>query len=241
MGSDNERIAPMRPISELVTPLVTGVTVEPTPAQPVAGPFDEAEDITAWRRRYVPRRFFGVTSERAPKAFTDVIEQVISLIKRSRRSPGLLFSADVGRGKTSALWLMAEEIMFLDQGIGISALVAWPEMCLFTNHFRLQRALREWDARRDEDKSMPRPFWVRHLFLDELSTDMDDKSGWNLTLLQEFINYRWEHCLPTYVATNLTLDELEKTPGWGRIVDRLRDKSWMITAVVSTGGSMRRS
>ena len=241
MGLDSERIAPMKPISEVVTPLMTGVTVEPVPAQSTAPPFDEVEDITAWRRRYVPRRFVGVTAERAPKAFADVIDQVIGLAKQHQQPLGVLFSADVGRGKTSALWLMAEEIMFRAQDTGTSARKVWLETCLFTNHFRLQRELREWDARRDEGKVMPRAFWVQHLFLDELSTDMDDKSGWNLTLLQELINYRWEHCLPTYVATNLTLDELEKTPGWGRIVDRLRDKSWMITAVVSSGGSMRRS
>lgn len=77
------------------------------------------------------------------------------------------------------------------------------------------------------------------LMIDDLGRGFDDKSGWNLSLADEFFNWRWEHNLPVIVTTNKTAQELRSWPGWERIVDRLADPNY--TIATNVGGKSKRS
>jgi hypothetical protein len=90
----------------------------------------------------------------------------------------------------------------------------------------------------ENNDESPRYNDSRIMMIDDLGRAYEDKSGWNLSLQEEFFNYRWEHQLPTFVTTNYTSDDLRKWEGWQRIVDRLGDKNWM-TAYIIPGGSKR--
>lgn len=76
------------------------------------------------------------------------------------------------------------------------------------------------------------------LLLDDLGRGYDDKSGWNLSLQDEYFDYRWKNNLPTFVTTNLTRDQLRSWAGWERIVDRLGDPNWM--SAFTLGGDSKR-
>jgi len=206
------------------------------------------EYLTEWRERTIPPRFRRLDTGRIHQGFRPVYNRVVESFK-TEEPIGALLCGDVGKGKTSVLWMLAYELMLVHARSGLSPLGEWESNCRFVDYFQLQIILREFYERgRGESSraiagsaSVPEVGWRRYLFIDDLGAGFEDKAGWNLSLLQQLINYRYEHCLPTYITTNKTLEELDAMAGWSRIVDRLRDKNWMITAVASSGESMRRT
>lgn len=45
--------------------------------------------------------------------------------------------------------------------------------------------------------------------------------------LQQLIDYRWVYRKPTWITSNLSIEDLKQIPGYARIVSRLSDRSWM--------------
>jgi DNA replication protein DnaC len=76
------------------------------------------------------------------------------------------------------------------------------------------------------------------LLLDDIGRGQDDNSGWNISLQEEFFDYRWKRKLPTFITSNITPSAFRSWPGWGRIVRRLADEDWMITIVIKSDKSM---
>lgn len=199
-------------------------------------------------RRHVPRRFRGVVPEKIHPGFREAVAESIASLE-TEAPKGLLLTGDVGKGKTATLWLVARTVVthLCKPAHLLTATVPpweppWDGHCLFVGQFELVRQLRDhYGGSEGEAGQYPPCFWRQYLFIDDLGTSFDDRRGWNLGLLQQLVNYRWENCLPTYVSTNYSLQELAELEGWRRITDRLLDRSWIIRAAAVSGGSMRDS
>ncbi len=63
------------------------------------------------------------------------------------------------------------------------------------------------------------------LIIDDLGSA--NCSEYNLTRLEELIDYRYSHKLPLWMASNFSSDDLKGWPGWQRITSRFSDKSWL--------------
>ncbi len=73
------------------------------------------------------------------------------------------------------------------------------------------------------------------LVLDELGRCVSGRD--ELPMLEEILDYRYDNCLPTVLAGNLTMDELEQVLG-PSLADRLSECAF---AILSFGGPSRRS
>jgi len=189
------------------------------------------EIMSLWPERH---RFFSyerIDSESLP--------HVIEVINRvwSEKAIGMMCCGDVGTGKTAILRLVQLAAYILYGGYG-----AAKDHIVYVSHFELVRQLREYQSLREtvgvDQVGTPKSHYVRHLFIDDLGRGYEDKAGWNLSLLEEMFNERYERMKPTFVSTNKTPDELKSWEGWSRIVDRLLDPSYMLT--ISTGSGSRR-
>ncbi len=117
------------------------------------------------------------------------------------------------------------------------------EVALITHH-ELVRMLRS-SVGQEQDVYFDRairetPAGHQIVLLDDLGWGYDDKGGFNLSLLNEYFDWRWRRRLATIVTSNKTLKELNEWEGWERIVDRFADEEWM-KVVPLTGRSKRRS
>jgi len=167
---------------------------------------------------------------------------------------GLLLSGPVGTGKTSALYVLFKHLIWKFFRENIASQLEREESdrapieslikCLgrqfaFLTHFELIRQLRAYYERSNLGDEQPEIFRVPLLFIDDLGRGYDDKSGWNLALLDEFFDLRYQHRLRIFVTTNKTPQELRAWENWERIIDRLCDPSWMRTAMM--GGKSKRT
>lgn len=69
--------------------------------------------------------------------------------------------------------------------------------------------------------------------IDDFGRGYDDKAGWNLSLQEEYFDWRWRFRLPTFITTNLTPVQLRSWAGWERIIDRIGDPGWMAALAVN--------
>lgn len=198
-----------------------------------------------------PKRFSGVTFEGIAKEYQQDVREVINLLL-SDDAKGIFLTGDVGTGKTSILRVVWRYLVsgltikiyrqmvgariayhpFIDGGL--QGMISHDYD--FITNWELVRDLRA-ETTIEQDKvtnHKATPF----LFVDDLGRGFDDKAGWNLALQDEFFDSRWQNCLPTFISTNKTPDELRAWEGWSRIVDRLTDPSWMI--MVNMGEGSRR-
>lgn len=215
-----------------------------------------------WKRvvRYLqpPLAHRWVTWEGVTEDIQGEIRDAIKDLQLNRK--GFLLTGDVGTGKSSILRLTqtihcgrvlealgdgsldhiedeTERIM-AEAHQRENPLVA--QACsrvLFINHFHLVRILRRYID--DVDVGFP-PTGLQYpiILLDDLGRGYEDPAGWNMTLLDEFFDYRWAERLPLCVSTNKTTEQLREWPGWSRIVDRLADPEYM--TAISTGTESRR-
>jgi len=64
------------------------------------------------------------------------------------------------------------------------------------------------------------------VILDDLGAERE--TPWVTERLYVIINYRYNEILPTIITSNQELEDLEKLPGWGRIVSRLFEMCHLI-------------
>jgi DNA replication protein DnaC len=177
----------------------------------------------------------------------------------------LMFLGTYGVGKTAAMYYIMHWILSIlwkyrpggQQGCGVEKQVGEDEesmvsfgsqwlfstsRLLFTKHAHLVSLLRE---EKSEDSGRIsrtiKPFDERLvLMVDDLGRSYLDKSGWNLSLEDEYWDWRWENRLPFCATSNMTVDEFRSVPGYERVADRILDPAWTKT-VIFTGESKRRS
>lgn len=173
----------------------------------------------------------------------------------------LLLIGQYGTGKTYVLHAMVRHLSrlmwpsfqaFHAENLKIRSAVSMMEtyalsmmrdVALIT-HYELVRMLRS-SIGQDQDCFFDRsikdtPAGRRVVFIDDVGRGYDDKGGFNLSLLDEYFDWRWRRRLATIVTSNKTIKELNDWEGWGRIVDRFADEKWM-KVVPLTGKSKRRS
>ena len=194
-------------------------------------------------KAYSPVRFKDVTLDGVTKEYRPDVEAVLRSIGNNRpghlytQGPerGLFMSGDVGTGK-SAILRIIQAYLYANSHI------AKTHRQIYYTHVELVADMRFYmqDARRGPEGDPARHYamYAPYLIIDELGGINEDRSGWNLTLLEGLINERWEQNRTTFVATNKTGKELREWPGWSRIVDRLADPEW--NAMIATGNVSRR-
>ncbi len=87
-------------------------------------------------------------------------------------------------------------------------------------------------------RGFPDDLEKRIVLIDDLGVAHDDRSGWNLSLQEDYFDWRWRENLPTFITTNRAAkrespDYIRKWPGWERIVDRICDPEFMTTVVLN--------
>ena len=74
------------------------------------------------------------------------------------------------------------------------------------------------------------------LFLDDLGREYS--ADYPLAKFENFIERRYADLLPTFITSNLKIDDLRVRPGFERIADRLNDPKWLAHLTLA-GGSKR--
>lgn len=170
-----------------------------------------------------------------------VVEVIESLF--TRQPKGIFLAGEIGVGKTSTLHVILKSVLTgryqlelqakdgdvesLD-GYEIENVVnGLRHLFVSVTHFELVRQLREYYGAFNRSDGgldvVTRPL----VFIDDLGRGYDDQSGWNLALLDEYFDRRWQNHRPVFVTTNKKPEELRTWPTWGRIIDRLCDPIWM--------------
>lgn len=206
----------------------------------------------------LPLKFKNVSIDGVHERIRGKIEIAIDRILAGD-STGLILLGDVGNGKTAILrilwsaalagvigaYLQTHEFELATESSMYGAVksfavhsVKYMKMADLIKRIRTD-FLKSGRAKTDE-RSSDDPFMVRYLFIDDLGRGYEDKEGLNLSQLEELFDHRWENGLPTYISTNKTADELRELAGWGRIVDRIADKRWIVPVNVPSG-SLRRT
>jgi hypothetical protein len=135
---------------------------------------------------------------------------------------GLFLSGGIGVGKTSTLCLIAKWLTkhfnsipkFISTGM------------LFDMYF---------EKKYDKVNELMN---ATVLFLDDLGREYP--ADFPLMKFENFMEYRYGNLLPTFISSNISIEDLRKRPGFERIADRIVDVKWM-AHIVYAGKSKRHS
>ena len=198
--------------------------------------------LSSWRHR-------GAKIGDLPTELQTMVQGCMDSFTEQEGWKGIFLSGRVGAGKTHALYaivrlfiqrlvtrqLRASGIVLEDDNpstednIFMSLRLNIADRIQIVTHFEFIRQLREAAA---TERGIYGLFPQSILMIDDLGRGHDDKSGWNLSLQDEFFDLRWKAGNePVFITTNLTPDELRSWPGWTRIIDRLCDPAWNETYV----------
>ena len=207
-----------------------------------------------WDEVKVPVRHRNLSETEVVEGVWDqVVQSVESLL--TPRPIGMLLLGPVGTGKTSLLWLIwrkyaqlvaqkyAQDEEIQEEAEHEDVLYRWyrdrVNCVLLYTHSELVQGLRQSVDESGELSHYNTLFRDGSiLLLDDFGRGYNDKAGWNLSLQDEFFDWRWKNNLITFVTTNLTSQQLRSLPGWERVVDRLGDPAWMKAHTI--GGKSKR-
>lgn len=146
---------------------------------------------------------------------------------------GLFLIGPPGSGKTALVWCLIRAL-FWEKAFGID------DKPILRTHFKLVTDLRYCVDHPDDSRTFNR--WAKAIVIDDLGRGHDDASGWNLSLLDEFVDERWQHKRPLFVTTNKSAEQLKNWSGYERIIDRLTDpdQSEVIQLLAPNDRSFRR-
>jgi hypothetical protein len=123
---------------------------------------------------------------------------------------GLLIMGNIGVGKTSLLALIARYLV--KQWNCCPRYISTSE--LFNLYFE-----REYELVNSLMKA-------QILFLDDIGRSYT--ADFPVSKFETFIEYRYAHLLPTFISSDMKLEDLRAKQGYERIADRLNDKKWLI-------------
>lgn len=123
---------------------------------------------------------------------------------------GLFITGDIGVGKTSLLCLIAR----------------WFKKYFpITPHFVSTGMLFEKFFEKEHNEiSMLMKASV--LFIDDLGREY--RADYPLSKFENFIEYRYGNLLPTFISSNIKIEDINKRDGFERISSRINDPKWMI-------------
>lgn len=133
---------------------------------------------------------------------------------KSQPKNGLCFVGPTGTGKTH-----------LAYGI-LHSLAAAGVPCLCGSVPELMDMLRPREQNTDVQDRIEILKNIDVVVLDDLGAERS--TDWVTERLYVILNARYSEMLPTIVTTNLGMDQLERLPGWGRIVSRLFEMCHLI-------------
>ena len=141
-----------------------------------------------------------------------VVEQYLgNLDANVREGRGLVFTGDVGVGKTMILGYMARRMLSANVGVWKAHFPAFI------------------DGLQDRQRKLAlveRAIRVEVLMIDDFGSG--EIAPWVIGVLEGVIESRYGNNKPTIVTTNIGKDELVANPDFRRIVDRWRETSTMI-------------
>lgn len=163
-----------------------------------------------FRDSRIPARFRGKTlgatdRSRCPRGYDIATAYVRDWEKRRTDGQGLMLVGPVGCGKSHLLYAVLQELVC--RGV----------TCFGQTVPDLLDELRPGNGDSDEKLRLLRE--IQLLLLDDLGAQRDTE--WVTERLFVILNARYNAMLPTLITSNLTLEELDKAPGWKRITDRI--------------------
>jgi DNA replication protein DnaC len=159
----------------------------------------------------LPLRWHGAKYDLlAPDLKAAVDDWLGHFLDYKRAGEGLWLVGPKGVGKTSAFAVIIDklcEAMGYHPGEVLSEIRYYRASDLFGDL-----------AQRDDGPAQDIPL----LFIDDLGTEYD--AAWPMARFAALADHRYGELLPTFIASNLSPEDLAKQPGWERTVDR-----WMET------------
>jgi len=143
-----------------------------------------------------------------------------SPVERIVPQEGMFISGGIGTGKTSLMALMAMELVYQFNCVPRFISTGF----LFDMYFEKRGA----EIQSLMESSL--------LFLDDLGREYP--ADFPLMKFENFIEYRYGNLLPTFITSNMSIDDLRTRTGFERIADRVNDPKWMKHLTIS-GGSKR--
>lgn len=222
-------------------------------------PSDFRKPIDFFIEKAIPPEFRHIKFDMFDESLKSTLEKV-SINLLNDNPVGLLLMGNIGTGKTSALWWLSkiyavrtyiEYLYRFDKNLNFDNLrepLLYPEIincysyleitCGVRTAFQHTTNMRFNFQNNTEYKEMGRLYNLPNMFIDDFGVELDDAGGWNKTLWDEFIDYRWRWSKPLFITTNFMLDEMKAWNPWARVVDRLTTKKKMIRIQIK-GGSKR--
>lgn len=204
----------------------------------------------------------SATIEGIDPGVRNLVQQAIE-----RDNKGILLMGPVGCGKTSVMalalksYLLKAEIYFeqrfqsgayveagngmyenIESG-GFGSIHAYPDYWYGT-HADIIRELRDWNVgvEANQRDMIPSAISKSRIYIDDFGRVYSDKSGWNMSLQEEYFDFLWRNRRRVFVTTNITPEEFNRVrknnSEWSRIYDRLYDSSW-VTRIVMANKSKR--
>lgn len=204
-----------KPISELIAPLLEGLTMAPEPPDP-----DEPESKTpgedrgllppSWgASRGVPGLFREQLYGETPPDETRPLTVVRRWLVASPRPRSLVLAGSVGTGKSYAgAWLVCAFVGSMNRDAPPAYFCAAEDYAT---------AIRERDR-----TTKHRARFARVLVLDDLGDEYPDAQGFNAHTIKQLISGRHRDGLETITTTNLDRQQVAKRYG-ERIADRLSE------------------
>lgn len=182
--------------------------------------FDQITHIIGDRKLSSIPQYFGITVGGIDKTVQPLVREVVESYFELVFPKSMFLCGGVGCGKTATMEIVRSYLGYGSwhycQGQADYEIAKMRQIKRVT-HFEMVQQLRE-KADNPKGKFDIDAF---ALFLDDLGTAHE--TDWNLSLLQQFFNSRWELRKPTYITSNKSPEELREWPGWSRIVDRILD------------------
>lgn len=172
------------------------------------------------------------------------IENFMTDFKKGKKR-GFLIMGSFGTGKTTLLHYLAYRLLRVlrTSGYGwwnplkpeeyVSQKIYLSERIEILRVSKVINILlsREWDQIDNLERTSI-------LMLDDLARFYADDLA--VAKLVEFIQFRYDNLLPTFITSDISYESMLKKPNWQAMIDRFSDSKWMGPALILAGGSLRK-
>ncbi len=154
-------------------------------------------------------QYFAVLKIIANKEITPNLKLINEIIEKQNTKPWLLFLGGVGRGKSINMHVLASFIKTIYK--------------LNSLFFSATTQICQNDELAQSCKT------AQMLVLDDLGVEsnLQNKYGNKISIINEIIEYRYNYNLPTYITTNLKGHEMQQHSGV-RVVDRIKENCGIV-------------